>query len=190
VRTSIALYFLFLLAIGAGRLVEMQISKRNRARLLANGATTGRDPHFGAMVVLHTGILIAAFLEAWLLDRPFIPALALPMIVLFIACNLLRWWVIRTLAGHWNVRVMDSRALGVVTSGPYRFIRHPNYAAVFLELLAVPLIHTAYLTAIIGLLLHLWVLSGRIRAEEAVLLANPEYVSGMGRKPRFIPGLL
>jgi len=70
VRTSVALYFLFLLAVSAGRLVEMKISRHSRARLLANGAMTGRDPGFGAMVALRTGILIAAFLEAWLLDRP------------------------------------------------------------------------------------------------------------------------
>jgi methyltransferase len=103
--------------------------------------------------------------------------------------NGLRWWVIRTLDRHWNVQVMDSLALGVVTGGPYRFVRHPNYVAVFLELLALPLVHTAYVTALAGTLVHLFVLWRRIALEERVLLAHADYRAAFAERPRFIPRL-
>lgn len=187
--TSQFLYFLFLLAVGAGRLIEMGISRRNQARLIANGARSIPEPRFPAMVALHTGVLIAALLEVILFNRPFIPLVGIPALIVFALCNLLRWWVIRTLAEHWNVRVMDSSALGVVTTGPYRYVRHPNYAAVFLELLAIPLIHSAWLTALIGTVLHVAVLRGRLRVEEGILSGNPEYQQKMGGKARFVPGV-
>jgi methyltransferase len=85
---------------------------------------------------------------------------------------------------------MDSLALGVVTGGPYRFVRHPNYVAVFVELAALPLVHGAYLTAILGATVHVWVLRQRIGAEEAVLHADPAYRTAMAAKPRFVPRLL
>lgn len=187
--TSHVLYFLFLLSIGAGRLLEMRVSQRNRRLLLDQGAQAVPEKFFGAMVALHIGILVGSLIEVIAFVRPFLPALAIPMLILFALCNLIRWWVIQTLAGHWNVKVIDSRALGVVSSGPYRYLRHPNYSAVFLELIAVPLVHTAFLTALIGALLHVWVLSRRVRIEESVLLANPDYQASMGDKARFIPGV-
>src|SRR5260370_17441669 len=92
------------------------------------------------MVLLHTTVLLGAALEVGFLNRPLIPWLAVPMFVVFLAANAVRWWVIRTLGEHWNVQVMDSTRLGVVTSGPFRYVRHPNYAAVFAEMPPPPLI--------------------------------------------------
>jgi methyltransferase len=186
---SPALYTLLLAAVGLGRLAEMRISRRRQRALAARGATKIVEPHFRWMVLLHGGVLICTALEVWLLARPFILALAIPMIVLFVLSNALRWWVIYTLAGHWNVQVVDSIALGVVSDGPYRWVRHPNYLAVFVELLALPLIHTAWLTALLGGLAHIWVLHQRIAVEDAVLLADPAYRAAMGHKPRFLPRL-
>jgi len=77
----------------------------------------------------------------------------------------------------------------VVTTGPFRFVRHPNYTGVILEMISLPLIHTAWITAIVTSLAYFLVLSKRIRAEEGVLMANPEYRAAMGGKPRFVPGL-
>jgi methyltransferase len=186
---SATVYTLLLAAVGLGRLVEMGISRRRQRAMAARGAAKVAEPGFGWMVLLHGGVLVGAALEVWLLERPFIPALGIPMIALFTLANLLRWWVIRTMAEHWNVQVMDSLALGVVASGPFRWIRHPNYLAVFVELLALPLIHTAWLTALLGGLAHVWVLRQRIALEEVVLLANPAYRAAMGHKPRFVPFL-
>jgi methyltransferase len=141
------------------------------------------------MVLLHTAVLAGAAFEVVFLRRPFIPQLAAAMLAVFLAANAVRWWVIRTLGEHWNVQVMDSTRLGVVTSGPFRYVRHPNYAAVFAEMLALPLIHTAWITAVAGAIAHMGVLAQRLSTEERVLLANPDYRAAMMGKPRFLPGL-
>jgi methyltransferase len=182
-------YLLLLAAVGLGRLFELRLSRRNQRQLAARGARKIAEPHFPWMVALHSGILIFSALEVWLLRRPLIPALAVTMGVLFALSEALRWWVIATMSEHWNIQVMESARLGVVTRGPFRWIRHPNYVAVFLQLIALPLIHTAWLTAVCGTLAHVWVLRRRIAVEEAVLLANPAYRETMGLKPRFLPRL-
>jgi methyltransferase len=142
------------------------------------------------MVALHTGVLVASALEVVLLRRPFVAMVGVPALVAFALSNALRWWVIATLGPHWNVQVVGSLDdLGVVTSGPYRYVRHPNYVAVFVELIALPLVHGAWLTAIAGTALHVVVLRNRLAVEEAVLGAHAPYRAAMGGKPRFVPRL-
>jgi len=186
---SVIAFLALLAAVGLLRIVELQISKRHQQEMVARGAAKVAEPRFRWMVVLHTAVLVGAALEVVLLKRPFIPALAAVMFVAFLAANAVRWWVIRTMGQHWNVQVVNSTSLGVVSSGPFRYVRHPNYAAVFSEMVALPLIHTAWITATVGALAHAVVLSQRLSTEEQVLLANDEYRATMGHKARFIPGL-
>jgi methyltransferase len=174
-------------AVAVGRLIELVISQRRRRGLRAQGASPVSERFFPAMVLLHAGILGGAIAEAWIAARPVIPWLAVPALALVFGASLLRWWVIATLGPHWNVRIMSSLSLGVVTDGPYRFVRHPNYVAVFVELTALPLVHGAFITAVAGAAAHVWVLAQRIRAEEEVLHRDPAYRASMGRKPRFLP---
>lgn len=186
---SVIAFLGLLLAVGLLRLVELRISRRHQQEMLALGAAKVNDPKFRWMVVLHTSVLLGAALEVVLLRRPFFPLLAAVMFAVFLVANAVRWWVIRTLGEHWNVQVMDSTRLGVITSGPFRYVRHPNYAAVFAEMWALPLIHTAWITAVVGALAHTAVLSQRLATEERVLFANADYRAAMSGKPRFLPGL-
>jgi methyltransferase len=184
--TTIA-FLVLLAAVGASRLIELRISRRHQRTLESLGVRAVDDPSFPVMVALHSGILVGAAIEVIALKRSAIPALALSMVTVFAGAEALRWWVIRTLGLHWNVQVMNSVGLGVVSSGPFRFVRHPNYAAVFVEMIALPLVHTAWLTALVGTAAHMWVLSGRVAVEEKMLLADPLYQMTMGHKPRFLP---
>jgi methyltransferase len=173
--------------VGLLRLVELRISRRHEREMIARGARPAPDPSFRWMVLLHAGVLAGAAAEVWFMRRPLIPALAVAMGILFLGANALRWWVIATLGKQWCVEVVDAGGLGVVSSGPFRYVRHPNYDAVFLEMLALPLMYTCWLTALVGAAAHVLVLRSRVRTEDAVLLANPEYRARMGRKPRFLP---
>lgn len=183
-------YLILLVAFGAGRIAELWLSRRNQRKLLAQGAARVSEPRFPWMVLLHTGVFVAAGVEVIALHRPLLPALAISMGVLFLLSNALRWWVIGTLRSHWNVQVMDSARLGVVSSGPYRWVRHPNYVAVFVELVALPLIYTAWITALVAAVGNAWVLHNRLAVEDRVLLADEGYRVAMGGKPRFLPKLL
>jgi methyltransferase len=183
------IFFLALVAaVGGCRLVELRLSRRHQRELAAGGAAPLREPVFPAMVALHTGILAGAVLETLLGARPFAVALAIPAVTLVVLANALRFWVIATLGVQWNVRVVASTpSRGVVTGGPYRYVRHPNYVAVFVELAALPLVHGAVLTAIAGALLHAGVLARRVGLEESVLMADESYRRAFGGKPRFLP---
>jgi len=162
-------YTVFIAATGAERLVEMVVSKQNAAWAFARGGVERGRGHFGFMVVLHTAFLIGCVAEVWLLERPFIPALGFSMLGLAVGAQALRWWVIKVLGRRWNTRVIVVPGLDRIESGPFRWIRHPSYLAVVLEGLALPLIHTAWLTAIVFSTLNAGLLMVRIRCEEEAL---------------------
>ena len=186
---SVIAFLALLLLVAALRIVELRISRNHQRAMVPRGAVIVAEPLYPWLVAVHTFVLIAAAVEVIALKRPFIPALAASMFVIFVAANFVRLWVIRTLGNHWNVQVMDSTSMGVITTGPFRFVRHPNYAAVILELITLPLIHTAWITAIVGTLGYLAVIARRIPLEERALLANPDYRAAMAGKARFLPGL-
>jgi methyltransferase len=182
-------YICLLVLVGIERLVEVAISRRNQSKLIEQGVRKVREPHFPSLVLFHAVVLVAAGAEVLFLHRPLIPALAIAMGALFILSNALRYWVIHLLAGLWNVQIMDSGRIGIVTSGPYRWVRHPNYVGVVLEVFSLPMIHTAWITAIVGTLGYFEILRRRIKFEDRVLMANPAYREAMGDKPKFFPRL-
>jgi methyltransferase len=186
---SVIAFLGLLLAVGLLRIFELRVSQRHQQQMIARGAIKVTEPRFAWIVFVHTAVLIGAALEVVLLHRPFIPILSALMLFIFLSANAVRFWVVRTMGKHWNVQVMNSMGLGVVTSGPFRFVRHPNYAAVFLEMLSLPLVHTAWITALLGSVANAVTISQRIALEENVLFANPDYRAAMAGKPRFLPGL-
>jgi methyltransferase len=182
-------YIALLVLVGIGRLGEVAVSRRNQRKMQEQGVQKIVEPHFPWLVLFHGAVLVSAGAEVLFLHRPLIPALAISMLALFILSNVLRYWVIFLLGGLWNIQIMDSSRLGIVTSGPYRWVRHPNYTGVVMEVFSLPMIHTAWITAIIGTLGYFEVLRRRLKIEDRVLMANPAYRQAMGGKPRFLPGL-
>ncbi len=169
--TSQALFLGLVLAVGAERVVELVVSERNRRWSLARGGLETGAGHYPAMVVLHTGLLVGALVEVLLLDRPYAAWLGLPMLAVVLAAQGLRWWCIATLGRQWCTRVVVVPGLSAVTSGPYRWLRHPNYLAVVLEGVALPLVHGAWVTAGVFTVANALLLRVRIRTEERALAA-------------------
>ncbi|HWF13184.1 MAG TPA: isoprenylcysteine carboxylmethyltransferase family protein [Candidatus Acidoferrales bacterium] len=180
-------YISLLVIVGIGRLAELVISRRNQRRLEKQGVRKIHEPLFRFLVLLHGSILVCAGLEVLFLHRPLIPSLAISMGIVFILSNVLRWWVIWSMAGHWNVEIMDSARVGVVSSGPYRWVKHPNYVGVILEVFSLPMMHTAWITAILGTLGYMEIIRQRLKLENGALMASPEYRLIMGNKPSFFP---
>lgn len=166
-------WFDVLVALTAGeRLAELVVSARHARWSAARGGVESGRGHFPPMVALHTGLLVACVVEAHVADRPFLPWLGWPMLALVLASQALRWWCIATLGPRWNTRVIVVPGLPLVTGGPYRWIAHPNYVAVVVEGIALPLVHTAWVTAVAFTVLNAVLLLGfRIPAEERALRA-------------------
>jgi len=108
------------------------------------------------------------------------------MVLLLGLCLAGRIWVWQSLGEQWNTQIVASTR-PIVDTGPYRYVRHPNYTIVIIEMFTVPLVYSAYLTALICSLLNAFVLRSRIQREEAALLIRPDYVAHMASKPRFLP---
>jgi methyltransferase len=121
------------------------------------------------MVILHTAFLVACVAEAVFLERPFLAWLGGPALAAVAATMALRWWVITTLGERWTTRVWVLPGAPRVEGGPFRWLRHPNYLAVAVELVALPLVHTAWLTAVVFGAANLVLLRHRIRVEDAAL---------------------
>ena len=121
------------------------------------------------MVLLHTGLLVGAVVEVWVADRPFFPALGWSMLAVVLLSQALRWWCIATLGHQWNTRVIVVPGLPLVRRGPYRLVPHPNYVAVVAEGLALPLVHTAWVTALVFTIANAALLAERIRVENQAL---------------------
>jgi methyltransferase len=167
--TSQLLFTALVAAVGLERLAEMVVSKRHAAWAFARGGVESGRGHFPVMVLLHTALLVGAVVEVVAADRPFVPLMGWPMLVLVIAAQALRWWCIATLGPQWNTRVIVVPGATLVAAGPYRLLRHPNYVAVVVEGLALPLVHTAWVTAVAFTVLNLLLLTVRIRVEEQAL---------------------
>lgn len=163
------LYTLLIVLVACERLGELVISRRNERRLRARGAVEAGAGHFPAMVALHAAWLAACPLEVWLLDRPLLPPLAAAAALALAATMALRYWVIATLGDRWCTRVLVPPGEPPIAAGPYRWLRHPNYLAVAVEVFALPLIHTAWLTAAVLGAANLAILAVRIRVEDRAL---------------------
>ncbi len=155
------------------RLLELRHSKKNEAAMLARGGREHAPGHFQFMKLVHTLWFVAMLAEVFLLDRRLEARLewgiAIGAVIATVVGQLLRYAAIRTLGERWSVRIMTVPGSPAVAGGIYRYVRHPNYVGVILEIAAVPLIHGAWLTAIVFTILNALVLWIRIGAEERAL---------------------
>jgi methyltransferase len=167
--TTLAFFTVVVALVALERLAELVVSTRNARWSLAQGGRETGQGHYVVMVVLHTGLLVGALVEAWW-RRPAVPlALAATMLALVVGSQALRWWCIATLGRQWNTRVIVVPGLPLVRSGPYRWLRHPNYVAVVVEGFALPLVHAAWWTAVVFTVANAILLTVRIRVEERAL---------------------
>lgn len=153
------------------RLIELRLGKRNLAWSLERGGVESGQGHWPWMVTLHTLFLGAMVAEALLMDTVESIPMTMSAVVISVAAQGLRWWCIRTLGSRWNPRVIVVPNLPRVQGGPYRLLNHPNYVAVAVEGVALPMIHGCWRTAAGFTLLNAVLMVVRIRCENDALTA-------------------
>ena len=153
-----------ILLVALQRLGELWLSARNsRWQIAQGGRETGRS-HYPLIVLVHAGWLIAM-----LVAIPASAPLNLPLIIVFLMLQIGRLWVIASLGRYWTTRIISNPAVPLVRRGPYRWIRHPNYLIVVLEIAVLPLAFGAWQIALIFSLANAAVLWWRIRIENTTL---------------------
>jgi methyltransferase len=162
-------YLGLIAVVAAERVAELVVSRRNLAWSRTQGGSEVGAEHYPVMVVLHVGLLAGCVLEPTLLRRRFSRSLGWPMVAVVAAAQALRWWCITTLGRQWNTRVVVIPGAPRVVGGPYRWIPHPNYVAVVVEGVALPLVHSARITALVFTLANAALLRTRIMVEDAAL---------------------
>ena len=187
--TSQVVFVAFVLLVALERLAELRLSRRNETRLQELGAREHASGHFLAMQLLHTLWLLSIILEVTLLQPSFELWVTVPAALVFGVGQCLRFLAIHALGGRWTVRVFILPGTPPVTRGIYRYLRHPNYLGVILELAALPLMHSAWRSAVVFTLANAVLLSVRIRQEERALKENGGYEEALGPLPRLLPSL-
>jgi len=172
--TGLVAFTVVVVLVAAERVMEMVVSRRNAAWSFERGGVESGQRHFPVMVVLHTVFLIGMLVEAWW-RRPDVPGpLAWSMLAVVMVCQAGRWWCIQALGRHWNTRVIVVPGTPPVLRGPYRLMSHPNYAIVVVEGIALPLVHAAWISAVVFTVLNAALLTVRIQVETAALRSLPQ----------------
>ena len=187
--TTEQIFVAFVVLVALERLAKLRLSQRNERQLRKLGAREHAAEHFIAMQLLHTLWLVSVVLEVTLLRPPFQLWVGALAALCFGVGQCLRYAAIHALGGRWSVRVLTLPGAAPVAKGVYRYMRHPNYLGVVLEIAALPLMHSAWRSAVIFSLANAVLLAVRIRKEEYALRANGGYDEALGPLPRLWPSL-
>lgn len=169
------------MAMGAARLIELAYSRRNISGAGESREGGGSRKTYPLMVALHTVVIVVTALAG--------QRVRWPWLLILLAVQPLRAWVIATLGRNWNTRGAVSDRIEVQTGGPYAYVRHPNYVVVAIELAALPLAFGMRGLALAATVANVLLLAIRIPEEEALLNERPEYREHFEKKARFIPGV-
>lgn len=167
--------FLFIFAfVIIQRLVELSVAKRNEKWIKNQGAYEAGSSHYPVMIALHAGFFVSLLIEVLAADRPVSPVWV-PLLILFVLTQIARIWCLSSLGRYWNTKILILPGAQVVRRGPYKYIKHPNYVIVTIEILLLPLLFQAYVTAVVFTFLNAAMLSVRIPAEERALKRSTNY---------------
>jgi methyltransferase len=184
---SLRTYLILLAMLVVERIFELDLARRNARRAFDRGAVEVGQAHYRVMVAFHALFIVSCAAEAFFFPHSFPSVVAWIALSAEVAAQALRYWAVSTLGERWNTRIIVTFGRAPVTTGPYRFMRHPNYLAVVIEIAAVPMIGGAIFTAIAFSIGNALLLAVRIPTEERAM--GGQYADALGSRRRFIPGL-
>lgn len=167
-------FLIFLVFIISQRFAELFMAKSNECWMKERGAREYGRGHYRFMVLIHVGFFIFLIVETLMAGRPLNPYWPF-FLTLFILVQLGRVWVISSLGRFWNTKIIVLPGAKTVKKGPFKYIKHPNYLIVTIELLVIPLLFQAYITASVFFILNQVILMVRIPIEERALRENTDY---------------
>lgn len=181
-------FLLFISFVICQRLAELMIARKNEKWMKENGAIEYGSKHYPAMVLIHIGFLVSVIFEVGYFNLELSPLWGM-VLTGFIVTQLIRVWALKSLGPFWNTKIIVLPGANIIKKGPYRFIRHPNYLIVTLELILIPVLFQAYFTAILFTLCNFVILYIRIPLEEKALKEWTGYEMVFENNRRFLPHL-
>ncbi|WP_088044095.1 isoprenylcysteine carboxyl methyltransferase family protein [Bacillus sp. EAC] len=164
------LIFLFIIV---QRLFELKIAKNNEKKLKMRGAIELGQAHYKYFIILHSTFFISIVVENYFIEYVKLSFFTF-LFSLFLILQLARVWVISTLGERWNTKIIVLPNEKLINKGLYKYIKHPNYLIVTLELIIIPIMFHAYITTVIFSISNLILLKVRIREENKALLQSIE----------------
>jgi len=161
-------FWIFLAILILQRVSELFLARRNERVVRAKGAREYDEKGYKVIVLMHIFFFISLISEYVLLART-INHFWVPLLIFFLIAQILRYWAISALGYRWNTKILVTPNTSPVRTGPYKYLNHPNYLSVVIEIAAIPLIFSCYITAVIFNVLNLTLLKRRIRIEEEAL---------------------
>lgn len=180
-------YLLLLALIVTERVVELRIARRNARIAFASGGIEVGHQHYRVMVAMHALFLVSCAIESLLVAHIISPIVSTLALIGVVVAQALRYAAVATLGERWNTRIIVMPGVAPITRGLYRWIRHPNYIAVVIEIAALPMVRGGWITALLFTIANAIVLAIRIPAEERALGAS--YKEAFGGVARFFPRL-
>lgn len=162
------IFWIAIAILAVQRIMELLIATRNEKIVRAKGAREYDEKGYRVIVLMHVAFFISLISEYIFLDKT-LSNFWIPLLILFLLAQFLRYWAISSLGYFWNTKILVTHGTSSINTGPYKFISHPNYLAVIIEIAVIPLLFSCYLTFIIFSIINLLVLKRRIRIEEQAL---------------------
>jgi len=161
-------FIIFITVVIVQRISELILAKNNEQYLKSNGAIEYDKKGYKYIVLMHNVFFISVITEFLSLERHLNEYWKV-LIIIFICMQMLRYWAIFSLGKRWNTKILVLPNTEPIRSGLYKYLKHPNYIAVIIEIGVIPLLFSCYYTAIVFSILNLIVLKRRIRIEEEAL---------------------
>ncbi len=158
-------FIIFITVVIVQRICELILSKRNENHLISKGAIEYDKEGYKYIVLMHNLFFISVITEYVFLERQINEYWKI-LLIIFICTQLLRYWAIFTLGKRWNTKILVLPNTEPIRSGVYKYLKHPNYIAVIIEIAIIPLLFSCYYTTVVFSILNLIVLHRRIRIEE------------------------
>ncbi|MFE8695739.1 isoprenylcysteine carboxyl methyltransferase family protein [Cytobacillus sp. FJAT-53684] len=176
------LFYIFLFLIIGQRLSELMIAKRNERHMKQKGAIEFGQSHYPFIVAVHSLFFVSLIIEVALLQKNLSPNWPV-FLTLFLLAQMGRVWVLASLGPFWNTKILVLPEANIVKKGPYQYVKHPNYIIVTIELIVIPLLFQAYMTAILFTIFNAVILAIRIPTEERALKQLTEYTEAFAKSP-------
>lgn len=180
------MFYLLFTVIAIQRTVELFIARRNEKWMKSKGAKEYGQKHYKLMVTIHLLFFVSLLVEKIFAQKP-LNEYWIGLFIIFLITQAGRVWVITSLGRYWNTKIIVLPEADVIVKGPYKYIKHPNYFIVTVELIVIPLMFNAYWTLFIFALLNQFILSIRIPIEEKALAEATDYQTVHRGKKRFFP---